>query len=69
VRMYPSQYGVNCKLDKSETKQGTYYGDPFVLAALIKSEGYDQMSVQVDPQYGVSLFLGHRKKKENHPQG
>lgn len=64
MRVFPNEYGVNCALEQSRDKPGIFYADPTVLVALIKGEKYDSMSVRVDPQYGVSISLGHRPKKK-----
>lgn len=63
MRVFPNEFGVNCALQPAEGRPGIYYADPTVIVALIKGERYDSMSVRVDPQYGVSISLGHRPKK------
>lgn len=68
MKVFPNQYGVNCQLMQSNTKPGTYYADPVTLVALIRSEGFDSMSVRVDSQYGVSISLGHKPKRNKPPQ-
>lgn len=70
MRVFPNEFGVNCALVPSPTKPGTYYADPTVLVALIRSEGFNQMSVRVDSQFGVSISLGKRTKGQGKkPEG
>ena len=64
MKVFPNEYGVNCALVPANGRPGIYYADPITLVALIRSEGFDSMSVRVDAQYGVSISLGKRPPRK-----